>query len=60
MANNKKTNLIRIKDIGKALGSRGGRATLKKYGKDYFKKLSELGVKARKEKKAEDTGTLSS
>jgi hypothetical protein len=30
------------------LGKLGGNATLEKYGKEHFKKLSKKGVKARK------------
>ena len=32
------------------LGKRGGEATKAKLGKDHFKKISKLGVKARNEK----------
>ena len=39
------------------IGRRGGKAKLKMYGIDYFKKLSELGVAARK-KKAESKKPL--
>jgi len=34
----------------KTAGSLGGKATLKKKGKDYFKEISLKGVKARQEK----------
>lgn len=40
-----------LSKIAKALGRKGGNKTVEKYGKDYFKRLSELGVKARQEKK---------
>ena len=30
------------------LGSYGGKATLKKYGKKHFKKISKLAVRAKK------------
>jgi len=29
----------------------GGKSTLKKHGKDHFKKISQMGVEARKKKK---------
>jgi len=32
----------------KALGKLGGLATKKKMGKDYYKRISKLGVEARK------------
>lgn len=38
--------------IAKQLGSRGGKATLNKYGKSHFKKLSEMAVKVKQEKAA--------
>lgn len=34
----------------KVLGKRGGEATKKKLGKEHFKRISKLGVKARNEK----------
>lgn len=40
-----------ISKIAKALGKKGGEKTVEKYGVDHFKKISELGVKARQEKK---------
>ena len=36
-----------------AIGKRGGEAKLKKYGPDYFKKLSAIGVAARQKKRQE-------
>ena len=47
----KKQILISAKDLGKAFGSLGGNATLKKYGSDHFKKLS---VKRWEKKRAEN------
>ena len=38
----------RISDIAKELGRRGGEATKTKFGKAHFKRISKLGVKARK------------
>ncbi len=35
----------------KDAGQKGGKATLQKYGKDHFKKISQAGVEARKKKK---------
>lgn len=35
-------------------GKRGGSSTLAKHGKDYFKKISQKGVEARKKRKEED------
>jgi hypothetical protein len=54
-----KNNLIRLEDIGKAFGSLGGNATMKKYGRKHFKKLSELGIKARNNKKKAENPTAS-
>lgn len=34
--------------MAKALGSKGGKATLKKHGKSYFKDLRAIGVKKQK------------
>jgi len=34
-----------------ALGRRGGKKTLEKYGKDYFKEMSKKGVEAKLLKK---------
>lgn len=45
------TQLISIKDVGKYIGRLGGQATVKKYGKDHFKKLQKLSVEAKKKKK---------
>jgi len=44
----------------KELGSRGGKKTLAKYGKDHFKKISQLSAVARKKKKLilEKTGIV--
>lgn len=39
------------KEIAKLLGAQGGKATVKKHGKEYMKELSLKGVKARKNKK---------
>jgi len=36
-----------------ALGKKGGEATKRIYGNDYFKELSKKGVEARKAKKVE-------
>lgn len=33
----------------------GGKATLKNYGKDHFKRISALGVAARKNKQTSET-----
>lgn len=41
-------NKKEISEIAKLLGSKGGRATVEKYGKDY---MSELGKKPKKKKK---------
>jgi len=38
----------KLSNIAKKLGKKGGETTKKKYGKNYFKKISKLGVKARK------------
>lgn len=37
-----------VKDAGK----KGGEATLRNKGKDYFKEISKKGVEARKQKRA--------
>lgn len=37
-------------EAAKVLGKRGGEATKAKLGKEHFKKISKLGVKARHEK----------
>ena len=37
-------------EFPKSLGKKGGEATKKKYGNEFFKKISKLGVKARNEK----------
>ena len=37
-----------IKTIAQELGKLGGEATKKKLGKEHFKRISKLGVKARK------------
>lgn len=39
-----------ISNIAKQLGSKGGKATKKKYGEDHFKKISKLGLEARRAK----------
>lgn len=44
------TNEISLKDIAKLLGSKGGEATRDKMGKDYYKRISKLGLEARREK----------
>ena len=38
----------RISDIARELGKRGGEATKAKLGIEHFRKISKLGVKARK------------
>ncbi len=38
----------RISDIARELGKRGGKATKAKLGIEHFKRISKLGVKARK------------
>jgi len=45
-----------------ALGKKGGEATNKKYGKEYYKKLQQLSVKARlaKKRNAENTENFES
>jgi hypothetical protein len=45
------TNQPDMKEIAKLLGRKGGEATSKKHGKDYFKRISRLGVEARRAKK---------
>lgn len=35
----------------KEAGKRGGSSTLQKYGKDYFKKISQKAVEARRKNK---------
>ena len=42
----------RISNIAKELGRRGGEATKARFGKSHFKKISKLGVRERKKKKA--------
>lgn len=44
-----------IREEMRRLGKRGGNATLKKHGPEYFSKLSKKGVKARKRKKTKKT-----
>jgi hypothetical protein len=44
-----------ISSIAKQLGSRGGSSTLKKYGKDHFKKISLLAAKSRQDKAKKST-----
>ena len=45
------TDLIKEElSIGQMFGSLGGRKTLDKYGKEYFKELSKKAMKARQEK----------
>jgi GTPase SAR1 family protein len=41
--------------MAKELGKKGGEATKSKLGKEHFKKISELGVKARYEKNKVNT-----
>ena len=41
----------KLSDIAKKLGKRGGEKTKARFGKSHFKKISKLGVKARKKKK---------
>jgi len=45
-----------------ALGKKGGKKTLQKYGIDYYKKLQQLSVKARlaKKRNAENTENFES
>ena len=38
----------RISNIAKELGRRGGEATKAKFGKEHFKKISKMGLKARR------------
>ena len=45
-----KKAVIRTEDTAKELGKLGGEATKKKLGKEHFKRISKLGVKARSEK----------
>lgn len=35
----------------------GGKTTLKKHGKDHFKKISQMGVEARKKNKEQSVST---
>jgi hypothetical protein len=42
-------------DLAKQLGSRGGKKTLEKYGKDHFIRIRQLGVEAKKRKKETDS-----
>jgi len=39
------------RQIAKLLGSRGGQATRKKYGDEHFKRISKLGVEAKRLKR---------
>lgn len=41
------------KELAKKLGRRGGTKTLQKHGADHFKRISSLGVAARRKKKSE-------
>lgn len=43
-----------IKKLNKLFASQGGKATLKKYGRKHFKKLSKLAAEARKRKKEKE------
>ncbi len=40
-----------LSELAKQLGKRGGEKTKKKYGPDYYKKLSKKGLAARWHKK---------
>lgn len=46
----KNTDLIKEESIGQAFGRLGGRATLRKYGKQHFKKLSQKAAELRTKK----------
>lgn len=39
-----------ISKLAKLLGKKGGQATHDKYGKDHFKRISKLGLEARRAK----------
>lgn len=39
------------RQIAKLLGSSGGKATRKKYGTEHFKRISRLGVEAKRLKR---------
>jgi hypothetical protein len=41
---------ISTKDLARELGKHGGESTFKKYGQDHFKKISKLGLEARRTK----------
>lgn len=41
-------NYNRISNIAKELGRRGGKATKAKLGIEHFKRISKIGVKARR------------
>lgn len=42
---------LTTKQIAKLLGSKGGKATQKKYGDEHFKRISKLGVEAKRLKR---------
>ena len=42
-----------LKDIAKLLGSKGGKATQEKHGTEHFKRISKLGLEARRAKAKE-------
>ena len=44
----------RISAIASELGKKGGKSTLKKLGKEHYKKISKIGVAARREKRAKN------
>lgn len=41
---------LSTKDIARELGRHGGNSTLKKYGAEHFKRISQLGREAKKRK----------
>jgi hypothetical protein len=44
------TKELSTSDIAKLLGKKGGQSTVKKYGKDHLKRISKLGLEARRAK----------
>jgi hypothetical protein len=42
---------LTTKQMAKLLGSSGGKATRKKYGDEHFKRISKLGVEAKRLKR---------
>jgi hypothetical protein len=49
MKENKETSAIAAE-----LGRRGGKKTLEKHGKDHYKRISDMAVKAKREKKLKE------